>query len=458
MRRLWLVARACSRAAWVLTVAAWYLVPALPRRKRDVIARRSCRAVHVLGSTYLKFGQIVASSPGLVGADIADAFRSCLDTGPPISRRALRKAVGRAATRPIAAAYETLGDEPIGTASIAVVHRGVTADGHDVAVKVRRPGIRARVTTDVAILRGLALAAMRFGKSADAAQMLDMVDDLDRNLRAELDFVQERESIGRIGARLADHGFDRIVAPATHPALSDDGVLVMEFLEGVAIDDLDGIRALGVDAAPLVDDVIKAWLVTSTVDGDFHGDCHAGNLIVRPDGTLGLIDWGIVGRLDDDGRRCVRRLIDGALGDADAWTDVSDYFLEVLGDALLVEVGATREELPAILEAMMRPLLTAPFGESSLGEFLAAAKERSEAAAAKSGANAMGAAREGSVDSPFVQGFFLWAKQLVYFERYARLHERTRSIASYAAEAFPSEAVYSPIGDPLYFQHEHPAL
>jgi aarF domain-containing kinase len=435
--RAWLVARVLVRATCVLVVAAWYLLPALPRRKRTVMARRACRAVHVLGSTYLKFGQIVASSPGLVGADIADAFRSCLDTGPPIGRRALRKAVERAAGRPIEEAYLRLDEAPIGTASIAVVHRAMTAEGRDVAVKVRRPGIRARVATDVAILRGLALAAMRWGKSADAAQMLDMVDDLDRNLKAELDFVQERESIARIGARLEFHGFARIAAPVTYPDLSDDAVLVMEFFEGVAIDDADGIRALGVDAAPLVDDVIKAWLVTSTVDGDFHGDCHAGNLIVRPDGTLGLIDWGIVGRLDDEGRRCVLRLLEGGLGDASAWRDVAEYFLEVLGDALLVEAGATREELPAILEAMMRPLLTAPFGESSLGEFLAAAKERSEVATAKGGTEAMGAARDESVDSPFVQGFFLWCKQLVYFERYARLHGRTRSIASYATEVLP---------------------
>jgi predicted unusual protein kinase regulating ubiquinone biosynthesis (AarF/ABC1/UbiB family)/catechol 2,3-dioxygenase-like lactoylglutathione lyase family enzyme len=436
---------AVQTSARLLTVAVMgvrYIVPVAlgprPRRTRACTAAAACRVSQALGSTYLKFGQIIASSPGIVGEEVADAFRGCLDTGPPIRSSELFSAIERAAGRPVAEAYAHIDPVPLGTASIAVVHRGVTVDGSHVAIKVRRPGIEARVATDVRILRRLALLAIRFGKSADAAQLLDLIDDFDRNIRAELDFSRELAAMDRIGKRIAEHRLAAIVVPSTYPALSDTDVLVMELLDGTPIDDVDTIEEMQVDAGPLVDEAIRTWLVTSLIDGDFHGDCHAGNVLVLRDGRLGLIDWGIVGVLDGDGRKCMTRLLEGGLGYEAGWTDVAEYFVSVLGDSLADELGARSDELPSVLRDVLGPMLTAPFGRSSLARFLDAAKERAQAAAAIGGSAALGATRDHvQADAKrvsFSQGFFLWMKQLVFFERYARLHHRTMSIAGHASK------------------------
>lgn len=377
---------------------------------------------------------MIASSPGLVGDDVADAFRSCLDDGPPIARRQVIAAIERAAGSSLATAYRHLDEAPIGTASIAVVHRALTTGGDDVAIKIRRPGIVGLVSSDVRLLRGAAGLGVRFGKSADAAQFLDLVDDFATNVAGELDFSREAGALSRFDRRLSAHGFDRLAVPRVHAGLSDDAVLVMDYFDGVVIDDLDGIAAIGVDAGPLVDEAIHAWLATSVIDGEFHGDCHAGNVLVLRDGRLGLIDWGIVGEVDADGRRCLARILQASHGDDAAWTEVAEFFVDLFGDAVLSEAATTAAELPQVLASMLGPLLTAPFGNGALGRFLDAARARSEAAIAAGGTASASALRDSESDAnaAFRSGFFLWLKQLVYFERYARLHQRSKSIAQHA--------------------------
>ncbi|CAA7602772.1 Protein kinase domain protein [Acididesulfobacillus acetoxydans] len=322
--------RTIARVVTVTAVCAWYFAPLviIGNRKRNTvkIANAANRTFHVLGSTFLKFGQLIASSPGLVGVEVADIFRSCLDTGPRLKEKSLLYAIERAAGCPIGEAYKDIDMTPIGSASIAVVHSATTVAGDRVAIKVRRPGIKRRVADDILILKGLMRIAMLFGKSSDVVELLDLIDDFERNIRDELDLRLEREAMERIGGQLATHGFRQIAVPKTFPILSDDTVLVMEMFDGVAIDNLPAIKALGVGARPLVDDIIRAWLVTSIVDGEFHGDCHAGNVLILRDGRLGLIDWGIVGKLDESTKTFLIRLLEGSVGEESAWREVADFF------------------------------------------------------------------------------------------------------------------------------------
>jgi predicted unusual protein kinase regulating ubiquinone biosynthesis (AarF/ABC1/UbiB family) len=432
------ILRGASRAVTVAAVVARFLLPTVVRRNRVKVAVAACRACHALGSTYLKFGQLVASSPGVVGDDIANEFRSCLDTGPPIHSRALRAALERAAGRPLDDAYRSVDPEPIGTASIAVVHAAETSSGDRVALKVQRPGVADRIATDIGLLRMLALTAMRLSKSSDAAEAVDLIDDLDRNLQEELDFTRERHAMETIGARIAAHGFEVVTVPAVYADLSDDQVLAMELLDGVAIDDMEPLAGRP-EAGELVDVAIRVWLVTSLVDGEFHGDCHAGNVLVLRDGRLGLIDWGIVGRLDEPSRRFFVRLLEGSLGDETAWDDVGAHFVRLYGDETYAQLHTTPAELPALLRDLLGPMLTAPFGESALGDFLARIKERAQAASSGGRGPISEEIRNKARDADselgsFDHGLFLWLKQLVFFERYARLHGRQRSIASHAAD------------------------
>ncbi len=407
------------------------------KKNRDKVkfARTASQVCHDLGSTFLKFGQVIASSPGLVGIEIANAFRSCLDTGPWIDKKYLISSIETAAGCPVEEAYRHINMEPIGTASIAVVHCATTLSGDRVVIKVRRPGIVERVTVDIQILRGLLRMAVYIGKSSDAAEILELVDDFERNIHDELDLKHEQDAINRMNHYLTKHGFKEITVPKTYPRLSDDRVLVMEMFDGVSIDNLKGIKAMDIDPKPLVDSIIRLWLVTSIAEGEFHGDCHAGNILVLRDGRIGLIDLGIMGKLDEKTRLFLVRLLEGSVGVDTAWCDVADFFYTQYGDTLLEGFGIMLEEFPSKLRDLLGPLLTAPFGQNSLANFLEQASL--ENADSTSSSSVKQSEENPDVSTSFDQGFFLWIKQLIFFERYACLHKRYQSIASYASEILP---------------------
>jgi len=148
-----------------------------------------------------------------------------------------------------------------------------------------------------------------------------------------------------------------------------------------------------------------------------------------------LIDWGIVGKLDETTKTFLIRLLEGSVGEESAWLEVADFFYTQYGEKLLNGFGATLEESSSKLRDLLSPLLTAPFGQNSLASFLEQSSIQNADATSTSSLDKLEENPE--VSATFDQGFFLWIKQLVFFERYARLHKRYRSIASYAAEVLP---------------------
>src|SRR5437762_13049535 len=125
-----------------------------------------------------------------------------------------------------------------------------------------------------------------------------------------------------------------VVVPEPYPALSGPRVLAMEFLDGVPIDDLAGIAELGVDPRPLVEQTVRGWFLTAIRYGVFHGDVHAGNLLLLRDGRIAALDWGIVWQLEPDTARCVGRSIEGGIGDEAAWDEVGARRRRVYGRGL----------------------------------------------------------------------------------------------------------------------------
>ena len=235
-------------------------------------------------------------------------------------------------------------------------------------------------------------------------------------------------------ALLAELGVREIVVPAIHPAHSGARVLTMEFLDGVPIDDLPAIGALGLDPRPLMEAVVRAWILITVREGSFHGDVHAGNLLLLRDGRLGVLDWGIVGRLDAETHRFFRRTLDAALGDESAWADVAAQLARAYGPALREQLGLGEPELAEFVRGVMEPLLTQRFGEASLGTFLSAVQGKSAPARA-AGSSWRARLRRlrdqrrlhadifahGAVGSSFDRGTFLLGKQLMYFERYGKM-------------------------------------
>ncbi len=403
--------------------------------------RRMCED---LGGTFMKFGQLVASSPGLVGEEVAQEFRACLDTGPDVPFDAVCRRIEEDLGMDVGEAFRELHPHPIGRASIAVVYRGVLHDGRAVAVKVLRPGIALQVAADLRLMVPLAeLVAKETGEQV-AGSVLQLLDGLRQQLGEELDLRNEARALDRFRHMLAGSGLGRIVVPEPYPELSSENVLTMELLHGVAVDDLAKVAGLGYDPAPLVEEVVRAFLITTVRFGAFHGDLHAGNMLLLRDGRLGIIDWGIVGRLDADTHRFVVRLLDAVLGDEAAWPDITAHLTQVYGRAIQVGLGLSDAELTTFLRGIVEPALTRPFGQVSLAAMLEApliqaAKARGAAAherRLRAVAHRLRANRRmrrladeaGGIMSEFTRGTFLLAKQFMYFERYGKLFLADRPI------------------------------
>jgi len=388
------------------------------------LASETRRAFGRLGATYTKLGQVVASAPGVFGPEIADEFRSLLDDGRPVPFGRIRAVIESETGRPLDESFARIDPTPIGCASIAVVHRAVLPDGRDVAVKVTRPGIRRKVSADLAIMsRILPLLAGRIA-GGDSRLVKPMLEGLREQLSEELDLRNEARTMSHFAKMIADAGLTNIVIPATVSELSGQRVLVMEFLDGVPIDDVEAVRSFGFDPTPIVEAVVKAWFLTTLRDGVFHGDVHAGNLMLLADGRVGILDWGILGRLSDETRHEFRDMIAAALGDDAAWVRVTDRVTEQFGPMLADRLGISPEQIPTFVRGLVEPLLTRPFGEVQLSALFMGPDST-----AAGGAGFVGT---GSRHEPieFDRGMFLLVKQLLYFERYGKLYLSEVSLLS----------------------------
>lgn len=435
-----------ARGATIARVVARHFAPIALRQAREMrdgvlppsaLARPLRRTVEDLGGTFMKFGQMIASSPGLFGEEMAAEFRSCLDTGPPVPFGEVRQRVEDDLGQTLGEAFAEFERVPIGRASIAVVYRARLHDGRHVAVKVLRPGIEQLVATDLDLMQPLFEVIARQTGDQMAGSMLQLVDGLRQQLGEELDLRNEGRALAHFRRLQEEVELPLVVVPEPHPGLSGPNVLTMEYLRGVPVDDLAGVSGLGYDPAPLVEEVVRSFFVTAVRWGAFHGDVHAGNMLLLEDGRIGIIDWGIVGRLDHDTHMFFLRLLDGVLGDETAWPDITAHLTRTYGRAIQEGLGLDDAQLSSFLRSLIEPTLTRPFGEVSLAALLEApqaqvARARGVALHERSFRSAVVRLRSqrrmrriadeaGGLMSDFDRGTFLLGKQLMYFERYGKM-------------------------------------
>jgi predicted unusual protein kinase regulating ubiquinone biosynthesis (AarF/ABC1/UbiB family) len=402
-----------------------------------VLAHPLRRTFEDLGGTYMKFGQLVASSPGVFGEAFSDEFRACLDTGPPVPFETVRAIVESDLGMALSDAFARFDPVPIGKASIAVVHKAVLHDGRVVAVKVLRPGVEHLVATDLDLLQPLLeLVARQTGDQA-AGTLMQMLAGFREQIGEELDLRNESRALAAFALLLDEVDLPLIVVPTPFPEFSGPNVLTMEFLDGVPIDDRPAATAFGVDPGPLVEQVVRAFFLTTVRWGAFHADVHAGNMLLLRDGRIGIIDWGIVGRLDAETHYYFIRMLAAALGDESAWEDIAAHLTKTYGPAMQQGLGLSDEDLALFIRGILEPVLLRPFGEVSLGTLIQApqvqaAKAQGIEANNRSLRAVLGRLRaqrrlrrladqSGGTDSDFDRGTFLLGKQLMYFERYGKM-------------------------------------
>jgi ubiquinone biosynthesis protein len=304
------------RLGWA--IFAWRLVEKRRAGKlgqREVsragLSRRLRRAFEHLGPTYIKLGQILSSGEGVFPPELVAEFRLCRDRVRPESFGAVRDVVEAELGRPLGEVFAYFATEPIAAASIAQVHSARLRSGEEVVVKVQRPHVASLVRNDIAAMSWLAPLLIGRIPVASLANPPALVELFAETIVEELDFRLEADNMLDIARVLAETDQKAVVVPRPHPELVTRRLLVMERLDGFSWDDVEGMRSAGIDTSVVVRALMIAFLEGATLFGVFHGDLHGGNLFVRPDGRVALLDYGITGRLDELRRVAFLRLLMG---------------------------------------------------------------------------------------------------------------------------------------------------
>ncbi len=263
-----------------------------PEVQRQSTARRFRELLADLGPTFIKLGQVLSTRADILPAEYIDELCHLQDSAPPISLEVIRAQIQRGLGKPWDEAFATIDEKPLASASIAQVHRGVTREGAEVAIKVQRPGIVDQIETDLDLVYYLALALEAVVEEVGVYTPSGIVEEFDRAIHEELDFENEARNIRAFQTSNRDRPY--MVIPKVYDDLSGAHVLTMEYLRGVKITEVTDAQY---DRKELARKVVEESFHQLFDDGLFHADPHPGNLIVLSDKRVGMLDFGLVGRL-----------------------------------------------------------------------------------------------------------------------------------------------------------------
>jgi ubiquinone biosynthesis protein len=317
-------------------------------------------AMEDLGTTAIKLGQILSTRPDFVAPEYIAEFEKLRDRVPPVPAEAIIAIVERELGGKIADLFAEFETEPLAAASIGQVHGALLHGGKRVVVKVQKPGVADTVAQDLSILADLArrVAGAQFASFYDLEAI---VDDFSWTLRSELDYIREGHNADRLREILA--GRPGIVVPAVHWALTTRSVLVMERVDGVRLTTPLEIPA-GVDPAGLARTGAEALLTQIFEAGFFHADPHPGNFLIMEDGRLALLDFGMVGYLDDELKYQLLLLLDASVRQ-----DAADatWALESLG---VLRTAASRASVRRDLQHLLDSYYGLSLREVDVSAFL----------------------------------------------------------------------------------------
>lgn len=253
-----------------------------------------------LGPTFVKLGQVLSTRPDLIPQEYAEEFKKLQDHVPPIPFEMIKKTIESEFKRPHSEIYKTFDETPLAAASIAQVHEATLHDGTEVVVKVQRAGIDKLIDTDVSILFVIAGLLEKYIEEARVFNPAGIVEEFFKTLKKELDFVVEAGNMMKIRKNFQDR--PHVIIPQVFRNYSTTRVLTLEKLKGIRLSDRKALESSQIDIRQLAHEGVQAFYKMVLVDGIFHGDLHAGNIFVLEDGKIGLVDFGIVGRLNQKTR------------------------------------------------------------------------------------------------------------------------------------------------------------
>ena len=359
-----------------------------------------------LGPTYIKFGQLIASSNGLFPERYVREFQKCLDRVPPEPWPVVQQTLTAAFQKPPEQVFHTIDQQPLASASIAQVYAVTLLENdtrRDLVVKVQRQRLPELVAADIAMLSFCA-EVLALLPGVRAANPKAVVAQFERSIAEELDFLGEAARMEEFNQIMLELGRPDVVAPQPVRSLCRRDVLVMERFFGVRVDDVAGLSEIGISReqteSRLIDGM-HAWFSCMLRYGFFNGDVHAGNLMALADGRLGFLDFGIIGRLDRTRRRQIAHYL---------MAFATQDFLQLAKTMAAMGALASKDDeqdwaaFAQDLKVALNPFLRGSLAGIDYSEVIT---------------NLLKIAEQHGAHMP--SEFVLITRQLLYFDRYAKL-------------------------------------
>ena len=298
-------------ADWLSHLNIDFLKDALRNRDGSILARhtRETRirlALTDLGPTFIKLGQLLSTRPDLVGVALADELRQLQTNVPADPPETVRQTIERELGQPVEQLFSEFNATALASASIGQVHRATLKTGEQVVVKVQHANIEHVIREDLEVLAGLAQLAERIPEFANYRPTAT-AGELARTLRRELDFALEERNLAQFAAQFADQPTVRV--PKTNPDLCTSQVITMEWFDGIKLSETSRLRSAGFDLPEIARRGAELYLHMIFTHGFYHADPHPGNIVMLPGNTIGLLDFGMVGRLDERLREDIEAML-----------------------------------------------------------------------------------------------------------------------------------------------------
>jgi ubiquinone biosynthesis protein len=298
-------------ADWLSHTNIEFMKERLRDKQGEVLARHSREArirlvLSELGPTFIKLGQLLSTRPDVIGVDLASELKQLQTATPADSPEIVKKVVERELGQRLDDLFDEFDLTPIASASIGQVHKARLKSGERVVVKVQHAGIEAVVADDLDVLMGLAhLAESRpeFKQYRPIANVAEMA----RTIRRELDFGREERNLHQFAQLFKDD--PTICIPRAHTELCTARVLTMDYIEGTPVAETRQLDAAGIDREQVARRGADIYLQMIFTHGYYHADPHPGNIVVLPGNVIGLLDFGMVGRIDERLREDIEEML-----------------------------------------------------------------------------------------------------------------------------------------------------
>lgn len=371
------------------------------------------RTFERLGTTYIKLGQFIASSPSFFPDDYVLEFQNCLDNAPPISFSQIKEVIETDLRKPLYQVFSEFDPTPLASASIAQVHAAKLLNGQDVVVKVQKPGVQNILLTDLNFLYMSAKLLEFFVPHLSMASLSAIVAELQKGMLEECDFIKEAQNIEDFKAFLNDTMNNEVVAPKVYYEASSTRVLTMERFYGVPFTDLESVKHHAKDPSYSLIVAMNTWFASLLLARSFHADVHAGNLMVLEDGRVGFIDFGIVGRISPSTWQAVSNFI-RSITEGD-YKGMAESMVGIGVTDSEIDTEALAKDIEELYQSMDTTLNRMPTAASITDIDL----ESYDNDVNKIMLNLLGVGKRYGIHFP--REFALLLKQILYFDRYVQL-------------------------------------